>query len=122
MYQKLVTEWMNLSGQHVARKPQHVNEKLVVLLMDMLNEETSELTKAMWSGKVSDIAQEIADVLYVTFGIANHHGISMEKVFKLVHESNLTKISDGQVERNHAGKIVKGANYKKPDLAWLDKK
>lgn len=49
------------------------------------------------------------------------HNISlaiMEEAFQRIHESNMSKLDDeGKPIRREDGKILKGPNYKKPDMA-----
>lgn len=43
-----------------------------------------------------------------------------QEAFKRVHESNMSKLVDGEVVRDpETGKILKGPNYKAPDLIDL---
>ena len=63
------------------------------------------------------IAKENADLLYVTYGQDIEMGIPIDKVFKEVHNSNLTKLTaDGQVLRRHDGKVQKSDQYKPADI------
>jgi NTP pyrophosphatase (non-canonical NTP hydrolase) len=69
---------------------------------------------------LSKIAKEIADVLYVVYGTAAAFGIDIDKVYAQVHESNMSKVGpDGEVLRRSDGKVLKGPNYKAPDLDWV---
>src|SRR5690606_28859689 len=64
------------------------------------------------------VAKELAELLVVTYGTADVLGIDLDKAFDLVHESNMSKLGeDGTPIRREDGKILKGPNYKAPDMS-----
>ena len=63
--------------------------------------------------------KEVCDLLYVVIGYAIANGYNVEEAFKRVHESNMSKRVDGKFLKNEDGKVIKGDNYKKPDLSDL---
>ena len=65
------------------------------------------------------VAKEIADLLYVAYGAAASFGIPIDKVFKQVHESNMSELEGAQWRED--GKLLKGPNYKPPNLEWISK-
>lgn len=65
------------------------------------------------------LAKELADLVYVCFHAAAALGIPLEKVFRAVHGSNMSKLEDGKVVRAANGKVLKGKSYKAPDVAAL---
>lgn len=66
------------------------------------------------------LAKELADLLYVVYGTAEEFNISIEEVFKRVHESNMSKVwDDGTVHYNEFGKVLKPPTYSPPDLSDL---
>ena len=51
-------------------------------------------------------------------GYALEAGIDLKAVVEEIHASNMTKLdADGSVLRREDGKILKGPNYLKPDIA-----
>jgi len=67
---------------------------------------------------LEEIAKELADVVVVTYGTADVLGIDLDKAFDLVHESNMSKLGeDGKPIRREDGKVLKGPNYKAPDMS-----
>jgi 8-oxo-dGTP pyrophosphatase MutT (NUDIX family)/predicted HAD superfamily Cof-like phosphohydrolase len=60
-----------------------------------LEEETREYAAAAEAGDVVEVADALADLLYVVHGTALVHGIPLDAVFAEVHRSNMTKV-DGQ--------------------------
>lgn len=104
---------------------------MIKLRWSLLNEEYEELWQELFDyedGKVvpvlepdkKKVAKEIADMLYVIYGMADVFGIPIDKVFEEVHSSNMSKLGpDDRPVRREDGKIMKGPNYKEPDLSWL---
>lgn len=103
--------------------------KLINLCQDLINEESYEADDELWHlAKFGDsepehlrhLAKELADLVYVAFYAAEALGIPLEKVFREVHGSNMSKLGqDGKPVRREDGKILKGPNYREPDLAKL---
>lgn len=67
---------------------------------------------------VMNLLKELADVQYVLSGFAVTYGLPIEEAFRRVHESNMSKL-EGVMEVSSDGKVLKGANYQKPDLSDL---
>lgn len=72
---------------------------------------------AAGAGQLAEIAQELADVVYVAYGTALAYGVDLDAVVGEVHRANMTKLGlDGHpVVRN--GKVVKGPGFRPPDVA-----
>jgi predicted HAD superfamily Cof-like phosphohydrolase len=84
----------------------------------LIAEELEEYFQAAQAGDVVEIADALADLIYVVFGAALAHGIPIEEVFYEVHESNMSKLTnDGKVLRREDGKILKSDQYRPPDVA-----
>jgi len=64
---------------------------------------------------IIEIADALADLLYVVFGAALAYGIPIDEVFKEVHRSNMTK-SMLKDEKSIKGKTIKGENYEPPNI------
>lgn len=88
----------------------------------LIDEEFDELISELFDANKKKLAKEIADLLYVTYGLAATYGIDIDTVFNLVHESNMSKLGeDGKPIYRDDGKVLKGPNYKEPDLdTWYD--
>lgn len=75
-----------------------------------------------WEQEVNlpKVAKEISDLLYVTYGTAASMGLPIDEVYAAVHESNMSKLGEnGEVIRREDGKVLKGPNYKEPDIETL---
>lgn len=97
--------------------------KLRKMRMNLINEEFAEVSDEllMKNSKKKDLAKELADLLYVVYGTAVAFGIPIDYVFRLVHESNMSKLGeDGKPIYRKDGKVLKGPNYKPVNLDFLD--
>ena len=106
-------------------------DKMIRRRWDLLNEEYEELWQEFFdyddghivptpSPTKHKIAKELADMLYVIYGMADELDIDIDSVFTEVHNSNMSKLgTDGKPILREDGKILKGPNYKEPDLSWL---
>ncbi len=64
--------------------------------------------------------KELADLVYVCYQYAANMGWDLDRALKLIHESNLSKLDeDGNPIYREDGKVLKGPNYKKPNLHSL---
>lgn len=64
--------------------------------------------------------KELADLVYVCYQYAVNMGWDLDKALELIHISNLSKLDeDGKPILREDGKILKGPNYKKPNLHSL---
>jgi predicted HAD superfamily Cof-like phosphohydrolase len=99
---------------HVATTPAVPDEKTKALRVRLIQEEFEELKEALEEKSLSNIAKELADLLYVVYGTAVSYGIDMEPVFHEVQRSNMSKV--GGYKRED-GKWVKPATYSKADIA-----
>ena len=115
---KKVGIFMKTFGQEVKNKPSFGSEKINKLRIDLIKEELEELTEAMNSSDLLEVADALTDILYVTYGAGHAFGIDLDKCFDEVQNSNMSKLDeDGKPIYNEAGKVMKGPNYFKPDLS-----
>lgn len=95
------------------------NAKLSLkLITEEFEEVRDELLDVMNnSGDYAHLAKELADLLYVVYQAAVKFEIPIERVFTAVHESNMSKLgTDGKPVRRSDGKVLKGPNYREPDI------
>ena len=113
-----VKKFMETFGQMVRTKPQFPDEKTMQLRFNLIKEELNELEEAMKVKDLKEIADALTDILYVTYGAGYAYGIDLDKCFKEVQRANMSKLDeDGKPIYNDQGKVMKGPNYKKPDLS-----
>ncbi len=112
-----VKKFMQTFGQEVRTKASFPNEKIIHLRLNLIEEELSELREAIDKKDIKEVADALTDILYVTYGAGTAFGINLDKCFKEVHNSNMSKLgSDGKPIYNDQGKVMKGPDYFKPDL------
>ena len=110
--------FMKTFGQEVKNKPSFSTDKINKLRLDLIKEELSELTDAMNSKDLLEVADALTDILYVTYGAGHAFGIDLDKCFDEVQNSNMSKLDEnGKPIYNENGKVMKGPNYFKPDLS-----
>lgn len=96
----------------------------VDLRIELIEEEVNrELLPAMKSGDLIEIADAMADSIYVIVGAAIEYGIPLDHVWKAVQAANMAKVDQntGKVRRRADGKILKPDGWSPPDIrAALD--
>ena len=110
--------FMKTFGQEVKEKAEFPDKKITSLRYDLINEELLELKEAIEKRDIKEVADALTDILYVTYGAGHAFGINLDKCFKEVQSSNMSKLGkDGKPIYNDKGKVMKGPNYFKPDLS-----
>ena len=109
--------FMQTYGQEVKTKAEFSDEKTNKLRLDLIKEELEELTHAMSEKDLTEVADALTDILYVTYGAGHAFGIDLDRCFEEVQNSNMSKLGeDGKPIYNEAGKVMKGPNYFAPNL------
>ena len=112
-----VKKFMQTFGQEVKNQAEFPNKKIVKLRYDLIKEEVEELQQAIIDKDIKEVADALTDILYVAYGAGHSFGIDLDKCFKEVQDSNMSKLSlDGKPIYNEHGKVMKGPNYYKPNL------
>ena len=118
-----VKEFMKVFGQEVKKEPEFPDDNTVNARIDLIHEEFDELKQAIYSdearneGTLVAIADALTDILYVTYGMAHSFGIDIDECFRTVHVSNMSKLDeDGKPIYRDDGKVLKGPNYRPPNL------
>lgn len=88
-----------------------------------------ELKEWAWEAKrvTDDVtidlrAKELGDILFTVFGTIVTEGLQdqMERVFEEIYKSNMSKLdANGKALKRPDGKVLKGPNYRLPDLGFL---
>ena len=115
-----VKEFMKTFGQEVQEYPYLPSEEVVDLRLDLINEEVGELCEAVERDDMTEIADALTDILYVTYGMGAALGIDLDKCFEEVQRSNMSKMGeDGKPMYREDGKVMKGPNYSPPNFLAL---
>ena len=68
----------------------------------------------------SETLKELADLVYVCYQYAENMNWFLDEALNRVHESNMSKLDeDGKPIYREDGKVLKGPNYKPPNLDYL---
>ena len=112
-----VRKFMEIFGQEIKEKAEFPNSKITSLRYDLIDEELKEFKVAIEKKDLKEVADALTDILYVTYGAGHAFGIDLDKCFKEVQNSNMSKLGeDGKPIYNEKGKVMKGPNYFKPNL------
>lgn len=68
------------------------DSKLIKFRMDLIREEMKELENAIINKDYVETVDALADILYVVYGMGDALGVNLDDAFKLVHESNMSKL------------------------------
>ena len=112
-----VKTFMQTFGQEIKTKPSLSTDKINSLRYDLIKEELDELKDAIENKDLTEVADALTDILYVTYGAGHAFGIDLDKCFEEVQSSNMSKLgNDGKPIYNDSGKVMKGPKYFKPNL------
>lgn len=116
-----VQEFHETYGLPVESAPTISDEKTNTLRINLLQEELNELKEALEQGDLVETLDALIDLQYVLDGAFLSFGMQSLKqaAFDEVHRSNMSKLGeDGKpIRRESDGKVLKGPNYFKPDIA-----
>jgi predicted HAD superfamily Cof-like phosphohydrolase len=108
---------MQTFGQEVKEKAEFPNNKILKLRYDLIEEELLELKEAIKQKNITETADALTDILYVTYGAGHALGINLDQCFDEVQNSNMSKLDiNGKPIYDENGKVMKGPNYFKPNL------
>lgn len=77
----------------------------------LMKGEVEEYHEATKNADLANVAKELGDILYATYGTILEHGLQdkIEEIFQEVHRSNMSK-------DYHEYKMIKGRGYVKADI------
>ncbi len=114
-YQKDVEKFMLAGEQPITTIPELKNDQSQ-LYMNLITEEYKETLSAFKDNDMIEVADGLADMVWVIMGMCNSCGIDFDSVWKEVKESNMSKFVDGKSIKNAHGKIMKPDTYFKPNI------
>ena len=110
----------NISSQGFIKK------KLWDMQRELIREEYREFidaTEILYDDPENDekrveLVKELSDLVFVCYQFAAAFGIDLDEAMFRVFESNMSKLDEqGKPIYRDDGKVLKGPNYKKPDLS-----
>jgi predicted HAD superfamily Cof-like phosphohydrolase len=93
-----------------------------MLRFNLMKEENEEYLEAAENNDLVEVADALGDMLYILCGTIIEHGMQdkIEEVFNEIQRSNMSKLgADGKPIYREDGKVLKGPNYFKPDIATI---
>ena len=109
--------FMKTFSQDVKVSSSLSTDKINSLRISLIHEELEELKQAISEKNLTEVADALTDILYVTYGAGHAFGIDLDKCFEEVQSSNMSKLGeDGKPIYNDKGKVMKGPNYFKPNI------
>ena len=116
-----VTTFHKAFGLGVNNTPTtEIDESTMNLRFSLMDEENKEYLDAIKNKDMIEVADALGDMLYILCGTIITHGMQdvIDEVFEEIQRSNMSKLgSDGKPIYREDGKVLKGPNYFKPDLA-----
>ncbi len=120
---KSVQAFHEAFGLGVSQKPTvSLKENVLKLRYDLMDEENKEYLEAAKNGDMVEVADALGDMLYILCGTILEHGMQhkIEEVFDEIQRSNMSKLgADGKPIYREDGKVMKGPNYFKPNIAEI---
>ncbi|MDM9630850.1 nucleoside triphosphate pyrophosphohydrolase family protein [Robiginitalea aurantiaca] len=118
---KAVAEFHRAFGLGISEEPTaDLGRRKNALRFSLMQEENQEYYEAAQNGDMVEVADALGDMLYILCGTILEHGMQekIEAVFAEIQRSNMSKLgSDGKPVYREDGKVLKGPNYFKPNIA-----
>ena len=96
--------------------------QIKLLRFRLMEEENQEYLEAAKNNDLVEVADALGDMLYILCGTILSHGMQhkIEEVFDEIQLSNMSKLgANGEPIYREDGKVMKGPNYFKPDIAKI---
>ncbi|ATA67614.1 hypothetical protein CGC48_02575 [Capnocytophaga cynodegmi] len=100
----------------------NLKDEIITLRFKLMAEENEEYLEAARNKDIVEVADALGDMLYILCGTIIEHGLQhkIEEVFSEIHRSNMSKLDEnGNPIYREDGKVMKGANYFKPNIAKI---
>ena len=114
-YQKDVAAFMTAGEQTISGRLSLEGDQ-ANLYMNLISEEYQETLAAFKSNDMIEVADGLADMVWVIMGMCNSCGIDFDSVWQEVKASNMSKFPEGKAIKNEHGKIMKPESYFKPNI------
>ena len=104
-----------------------IKQQLWDLQLTLIKEESAEFLEAADelyadpenADRRTDLVKELADLVFVCYQFAAAYNIDLDDAMNRVFDSNMSKLDENGCPIFRAdGKVLKGPNYKEPDLTY----
>lgn len=120
---KAVQEFHESFKLGIQHKPiAKLDDDKLKLRFDLMAEENEEYLEAAKNNDLVEVADALGDMLYILCGTILEHGMQykIDEVFNEIQRSNMSKLGeDGNPIYREDGKVLKGPNYFKPNIAAI---
>ena len=120
---KSVHEFHSAFGLGIKNTPTaSIGDAKNLLRFNLMKEENEEYLEAAENNDLVEVADALGDMLYILCGTIIEHGMQdkIEAVFNEIQRSNMSKLGgDGKPVFREDGKVLKGPNYFKPNIAEI---
>ena len=99
--------FMKTFNQDVKNSSSLSTDKINTLRISLINEELEELKQAISEKNLTEVADALTDILYVTYGAGHAFGINLDKAFDIVHKSNMSKLCETEEDAIETVRIYK---------------
>ncbi len=113
MFTKKVREFTKACEENLPSKPMMIPKEKINFVGQMVFDEIEELKG---STTISEQADALVDAMYYLLDTAVKHGMNLDPIFDIVHETNLKKIVNGKVLRREDGKVIKPKDWQDPNV------
>ena len=99
-----------------------LDPQIIEFRFNLMEEENREYLEAAKNDDLAEVADALGDMLYILCGTILEHGLQykMEEVFEEIQRSNMSKLgADGKPIYREDGKVLKGPDYFRPDIAGI---
>ena len=105
-----------------------IKKKLWNMQTDLIEEEAAEFLEAADelfadpenNKRREELLKELCDLVFVCYQFAATYDLDVDEALRRVFESNMSKLDEsGKPIYREDGKVLKGPNYKAPDLSQL---
>jgi enolase len=93
-----------------------------LLERSMMLEEGLEYFEACRDYDITEITDALADEMFLLIGKIKKHGFNpnqFQLVMDEVYRSNMSKLHNGKIVKNEAGKVVKPSTFSPPNISEL---
>jgi hypothetical protein len=96
------------------------SDEVRALRIKLLREEWEEYLEGEDNDDLVEIADALADIVYIAYGTAVAYGIPLDEIFSEVHRSNMSKLdNNGKPIYREDGKVMKSSRYSPPDVQGI---
>jgi len=119
-FEEMMRDFHTKYGHLINTVPTLVSNEVKLLRKNLIMEELQELFLGMESEDLIEIADGAADLIYVIIGTCISYGIPIERCFREVHASNMTKIYSPKTHGEKYGTInPKGPGFIPADIRTI---